>query len=55
MKKIAEWCPFCEQEVEIDAIKFATQACPNCGKPIRACSLCDHNKCNCSTCERKDL
>lgn len=51
MKKIIEWCSYCEQEVEIQAIKYKVQECPNCKKLIKACSLCDTNKCNCNKCK----
>ena len=51
MKKIVEWCPYCEQEVEIKAIKFKKQNCPNCNNLIKACSLCNQDKCNCEKCK----
>lgn len=51
---VVEWCPFCEQEVRIEAIPHVKQHCPNCGKPIRACSLCDCDNCDCDDCERKN-
>ena len=52
-KTVTEWCPFCEQEVELKAIKYIPQKCPNCGKLIKACSLCDTDKENCTACEKK--
>lgn len=53
MKKVIELCPFCEEEVELKPIMFKTQKCPNCGKPIRACSLCNCESCNCAECEKR--
>ena len=50
---VTELCPFCEEEVELKAIKYIPQKCPNCGKLIKACSLCDLNKVNCTACEKK--
>ena len=46
MKKVIEWCSHCEKEVKINAIKCVAQTCPNCGKTIRACCLCDWDTCN---------
>ncbi len=39
--KTYEWCPYCEKEVELLAIK-TVQKCPSCGKYIVSCSMC-HN------------
>ena len=52
-KTVTELCPFCEEEVELKAIKYIPQKCPNCGKLIKACSLCDLDKENCTACEKK--
>ena len=52
--KVVELCPHCGQEVRIRAIKHAAQPCPNCGEPIRACSLCDHDTCDCNACDKED-
>lgn len=52
--KVVELCGYCCQEVEIDAVKCKLQKCPNCGKPIRACCLCDMDTCDCSECEKKN-
>lgn len=53
MKKVTEWCPFCENEVRIKAIPCVIQTCPKCGKPIRACSLCDMDTVDCTKCEEE--
>lgn len=37
--KTIEWCPHCEQEVEIQAIRHINQKCPKCGGNIKACNL----------------
>lgn len=52
MKKVVELCPFCEEEVKLKPIKFQAQKCPNCGKLIKACSLCNCDECNCAECEK---
>lgn len=44
--KTTELCPFCEQEVEIDAI-LDVHRCPNCQKVIVACSMCEDCKSDC--------
>lgn len=36
----SELCPHCEKEVELDNI-FKVQTCPNCGKRILPCSICE--------------
>ena len=41
---VTEYCPNCQQEVEIQAIKYRTQICPVCHKPIKACCICDNDK-----------
>jgi len=51
--KVTERCPYCEEEVKLEAIKYKLQECPNCHKKIRACSLCDCNTCDCSKCEKQ--
>lgn len=38
-EKCWEWCPHCEEEVELDT-RFEMQICPSCGKPIAPCNLC---------------
>lgn len=48
-KEITEYCPHCENEVELQCI-FANQVCPNCGELITPCGLCDHNVCDCENC-----
>ena len=47
MDKITEFCPHCEQEVELNE-EFKVQQCPNCGKHIVPCNMCPllaENKC----------
>lgn len=34
-----EWCPHCEAEVKIKSVGI--QFCPNCGKTILPCSICE--------------
>jgi predicted RNA-binding Zn-ribbon protein involved in translation (DUF1610 family) len=43
-----ELCPECEKEVQLKAA-LSIQVCPNCGKHIIACSMCEDM--NCSSCE----
>lgn len=43
--KTAEWCPHCDEEVELDA-ELKVQKCPNCGKWIVACSMCPLKDCS---------
>lgn len=46
-----ELCPECEQEVYLkDPVRKFYQACPNCGKLILPCSLCEENEMNCANC-----
>lgn len=54
MRKVIEWCSHCEQEVKINAIKCTLQHCPVCGSPIRACSLCNQDNCDCARCEKEE-
>lgn len=54
MKKVTEWCPFCDNEVKINAIPCVAQKCPKCGSTIRACCLCDHDNCDCVKCEEEN-
>lgn len=47
MKKVHEYCSYCEQEVKLDN-ELKVQICPNCGAPIIPCSICPTEKCaNC--------
>jgi predicted RNA-binding Zn-ribbon protein involved in translation (DUF1610 family) len=39
MEKTYEVCPYCGEEVELDA-ELKVQTCPNCGKRIVTCSMC---------------
>ena len=41
-EKCWEWCPHCEEEVELDT-RFEMQICPSCGKRIAPCNLCGGN------------
>jgi predicted RNA-binding Zn-ribbon protein involved in translation (DUF1610 family) len=45
-----EWCQHCETEVEIST-EMIIQRCPNCGKYIIPCSMCDCDYADCSKCE----
>lgn len=48
-----EWCPNCEEEVELP-INFVVHDCPNCLESILPCNQCD--EVNCANCPlRKDL
>ena len=52
MEKVFELCPSCDEEVCINA-EFVSQVCPNCGKTIVPCSMCEalsENKANCADC-----
>ena len=54
MKTIIELCPYCDTEVQLEN-KFVPQTCPNCGRVILPCSICEHtnpNGCHtkCDTC-----
>jgi predicted RNA-binding Zn-ribbon protein involved in translation (DUF1610 family) len=43
---VAEWCPNCEQEVELEEV-LTPQLCPNCSVVILPCALCgDYDNCN---------
>ena len=48
--KIWEVCPHCEQEVELKP-EMKIQVCPECGKWICPCSMCDCNLVECQNCE----
>ena len=50
--KVDEYCPHCQTDVQLDA-KFEQQICPNCGKMILPCNLCDWNRCDCNNCPLK--
>ena len=52
-KDVYEMCPECETEVKLKA-EFKVQTCPNCGKPIKPCAMCDMDKVDCSKCELND-
>lgn len=45
-----EWCHECEEEVEIKANFRSIQFCPNCGKPIKPCSMCFMDCDSCKYC-----
>ena len=51
--KTFELCPHCEHEVKINGIMFVPQKCPHCGQPIKACSMCDWDNCDCEACDKK--
>ena len=44
-----EMCPECETEVELEMV-LKKQICPNCGKVIYPCSICDMDIVNCNEC-----
>lgn len=44
-----ELCPYCDTEVTL-LNKFEIQKCPNCGKYIKPCSICEHDNAKCSKC-----
>ena len=48
--KCDEWCPYCESEVEINIDFKNIQYCPNCGKAITPCNICDKDHSDCSNC-----
>lgn len=39
MEKTEEYCPYCDQAVEVD-MELKVVTCPNCGKRIVVCSMC---------------
>ena len=41
MNKTYELCPYCDTEVELKH-EFKAQLCPNCGRLILPCSICEH-------------
>ena len=45
-----EICPYCSAEVELPPHKGIFE-CPECGKLIVSCSMCEPNKQNCSNCK----
>ena len=44
--KCTEWCSHCEREVELST-EMIIQQCPNCGKYIIPCSMCEWDNTNC--------
>ena len=48
--KCTEWCSHCEREVELST-EMVIQQCPNCGKYIIPCCMCDWDYTECSKCE----
>jgi ribosomal protein L32 len=57
MNKVDEWCPKCEQEVELMGVcKKTPTKCPNCGEMILPCSLCTDKDMKCELClKRKEI
>ena len=47
---VDEWCSDCCSEVQIKATFDEKQFCPNCGKPIKPCALCDWDSVTCNEC-----
>ena len=48
-KPLDELCPHCDEVVVIEA-KRKLQKCPNCGRNIYPCGLCNMDKVKCSHC-----
>lgn len=46
---VDEVCPHCGNEVVLKS-EFRAQRCPECGKWIAPCSLCDSDHCDCRNC-----
>lgn len=46
---LTEMCAECEAEVELKT-ELRMQICPNCGKPIAPCGLCNMDFVSCSQC-----
>lgn len=57
MKKVWETCPHCDEEVELNAVKYIKQVCPSCGKLIRPCAMCTEIEYStgCNQCEEAEL
>lgn len=47
---VYELCPLCEEEVKLQA-KSEVQRCPECGKWIAPCAMCDLDVVICSDCK----
>lgn len=46
MEKTYEICPYCGEEVELEA-ELKVQTCPSCGKRIVTCTMCpDYIECH---------
>lgn len=48
MNTTTELCPHCDSEVKIPADYPSN--CPNCGKTILPCSMCNMDQVNCNRC-----
>ena len=48
MEKIIEYCPYCNDEEEIEE---TGGICSGCGHFLKPCSLCDMDKVKCSECK----
>jgi predicted RNA-binding Zn-ribbon protein involved in translation (DUF1610 family) len=46
---LTEYCIECDTEVELKT-ELRMQVCPNCGKPIAPCGICDMDFVKCSQC-----
>ena len=47
-----EYCPYCNDEVKLPPF-LGIYECPNCGKLIVACSMCENL--NCTMCKYREL
>ena len=50
MEKITEYCPYCNDETEIEE---TGAVCSYCGHFLKPCSLCDMDKVKCNECPSK--
>ena len=48
MAKITEYCPYCNDETEIEE---TGAVCSYCGHFLKPCSLCDMDKVKCNECK----
>jgi predicted RNA-binding Zn-ribbon protein involved in translation (DUF1610 family) len=48
--KVVEWCSHCDTEVLLEP-NLSVQKCPNCGKKIIPCCLCDMDNADCANCK----
>jgi thiol-disulfide isomerase/thioredoxin len=53
MNTVTEWCPHCDNEVELE-MEFKTQFCSNCKNKILPCAQCENHKCSSCPLEHKE-